>query len=277
MNTPYKLIGWDIEIATELADDWRKAPSPGISVAAAATNPEDDTDKILWHAGREPRMTVEQARRMADWLIDEARAGSIIITWNGAGFDFPVLARECDDPNYERELAQVTMAHVDVAFQFFCTMGYMISLNAAAKALHLEGKLPGMSGRLAPLLWNAPARDLTDREMMEFRELGVEPGSHAARNLCARYVIQDALTTLQVYERLMEDRILVWRTRAGHLTKRPWIPLVTGNPPRLYTCAESLDITPPDTSWMNNPRNRSDFIGWAQTILGKRGKGNGRD
>lgn len=265
-----KVIGFDIEIADEFPsgtkpDLLRMERGLGVSVAAAAW----EENLQLWASDPDKnRLTVAQAREMADWLIARQEAGDLIVTWNGAGFDFPVLARECESETYTRRLALLTLNHCDIAFAMLCSLGYMIGLDTAAKALRLSGKLPGMSGALAPILWSGTDRDLTDKEIVAISELKVRPGTPEARRLCERYVIQDAVTTFQIHRELVRERVLIWRTRKGTITKTPWVPVLVGlsAEPRLMTCKEALEIEPPDTSWMSNPRKRSNFIGWATDL-----------
>ena len=271
-------LGWDIEIAEEFPDneedrDWFTVePSMGITCAALAIS---DTDEVWWEAGARdklfqyrylPSMTQDIAKDMARHLEQVTRHGHLLVTWNGAGFDFPVLARECNDPAYTRMLAEIALNHCDLGFAMMCSHGYMVGLDTAAKALGLPGKTEGMSGGLAPILWNPVERELSDKERLAIHKLGVEPGSDEARQLCITYVRQDAATTRQVYEALLKERTLVWRTRTGRLTRQPWSPFVVDG--HIATCREAMTLALPDTSWMTHARSRLDYIGWALDALG---------
>jgi hypothetical protein len=163
-------------------------------------------------------------------------------------------------------LAELALSHCDMGFAMVCDKGYMVGLNTAAKALNLQGKTEGMNGALAPILWNPPKRDLTDKELADIHALGVTPGTSEARKLCVEYVEQDAITTRDVYRRLMEEGSLIWRTRRGSLARYPWVPYVLNG--HIATVKEALALDPPDTSWMSNPRSRGDYIGWTLNVLG---------
>jgi hypothetical protein len=272
-------VGWDIEIAQEFPDggerDWLALDPPlGISCAAAAWF--GDVVEIVGFApfghdilpvadARTRQMSAAAARGIVQWLANAADAGRLIVTWNGLGFDFPVLARACRDDFYTRAVADLALRSCDLGFAMLCDRGYMIGLDTAAKALGLAGKLPGMDGKLAPLLWNAPDRPLTDGEREALDALRVEPGSIHARRLCVDYVKQDARTTAEVYEALMRERSLIWRTKAGTLARQPWRPYVVDD--HIATCREALTLPAPDVSWMSNPRPRSAYAGWAEAAL----------
>lgn len=266
MTAPYHPLGWDLEIAGEFPTkeedrQWLTIePSLGITCAAVFASP---SSWIRWSSGsQETRLSQNDARNMADYLDAIQRAGGLIVTWNGLGFDFPVLARECANPAYTARLAEVALNHCDLGFAMHCSHGYMVGLNTAAKAFGLAGKLEGLSGSLAPILWNQPARELTDKERLAIHKLEVEPGTTEARDLCIRYVTQDAVTTLDVYNALLKEGALVWRTKSGSITKQPWQPYLKDG--HIATCLQALEIPPPNTSWMRRaPRSRKDYAGWA--------------
>jgi hypothetical protein len=271
-----KPIGWDLEIAGEFPEgdgdrDWLTIEPPlGVSCTAAA-EPQEGQEGEVRATTFTPfgvvgdRLVKEEARLMARWLYECQEAGAKIVTWNGLGFDFPVLARECGDGYYTHLLAQVALDHIDMAFTMFCQKGFMVGLQTAAEAFNLHGKLDGMNGALAPILWNPPDRDLTDKELIDLHNLGVEPGTPKARHLCLDYVRQDAVTTLELYQALMDKRQMVWRTRRGTPSRYPWVPYVVDG--HIGTCRQALRLEAPDTSWMSDPRSRSDYAGWALDAL----------
>lgn len=273
------VLGWDIEIASpfEGERDWLAMEDPlGISCAAIA----DKEQTIAWTPfgheilpvsdERTSRLNPLQARDMADYLYRRAESGDLIVTWNGLGFDFPVLARECEDDDYTKMLARLALDSCDIGFAMLAERGYMIGLETAAKAMNLPGKLEGVNGSIAPLLWNQPDRELTDREAMALYATGLQSGSIEARRICVEYVKRDAEATRDVYHALIKARSLVWRTKKGTLARYPWHPYVTHNEKygsHIATAREALDLDPPNVSWMSNPRPRSAYIGWAQKTL----------
>jgi len=245
----HKIIGFDIEIAKELPEeeDWAKHMPLGISCMAVWIPGEGYPHP--WRTRYEVDGMIDGAMRAGEvdevvlWLHEMQQKGYKIITWNGAGFDFRVLAVECSHPEMVREIA---WDHIDLAFQMLCEKGYMIGLDTAAKGLGVEGKLEGMSGALAPVMWKQ------DRD---------------AQQKVLKYVGQDARMTGQLYEALLKWGELVWITKKGYRTKSPWVPTFQGSVRergRFLTVRECLELPKVDTSWMDKPWDRSQFVGWLE-------------
>ena len=93
-----RYLAFDIEIATDVPGDfnqWREHRPLGLSCAAAALQGEGEP--LLWHgkgAGDHPapRMSLGEVSAMVDELISRVEEGWTLLTWNGLGFDFEVLA-----------------------------------------------------------------------------------------------------------------------------------------------------------------------------------------
>ena len=266
------VLGWDLEIAKEFpagGGDWHEVAPLGISCAAIAgpdrtvaffaSGALSDKPLLFLNGGA---LSVEEARAMALDLKRCMDAGATLVTWNGLGFDFPVLAQECQSEKFTRLVAEMALGHIDLAFNMLCDRGFMIKLDVAAKGLGLTGKLAGMSGALAPVLWTKPDRELTSEELLAIHELRVEPGTVEARRLCLEYVKQDAVTTQQVYVELLKQGSLGWITRTGKWARTPWTPFIFSD--RVYTCKEANETDLPDTKWMTfDPPTRESAIGWA--------------
>src|SRR5579862_2599929 len=98
-RTPRRYLAFDIETAKELPGDfalWRNHRPLGICCAATCAS---DGEPKLWHsktnAGKPAgRMTPTDAKQLVDYLRDSISQGYTILTWNGASFDFDVLAEE---------------------------------------------------------------------------------------------------------------------------------------------------------------------------------------
>lgn len=257
-------VAFDIEIRNELpeGDDWKKARPLGITCAATITS---DGEEKVWHGGMctewatwemlPPQMSPEECHELASYLEDMQSSGYPIVTWNGLGFDFDILAEEVQDQDVAAMLKEVALDHIDVAFAMFCERGFMCGLDAAAKGLGLPGKTAGMKGSLAPAMWAAGPEE---------------------QGFVLGYVLQDVRTTAQVYTSILEQNELIWITKAGTPAKRPWLPTFhsDGCPSRgdkrLLTVREALSMPLPDVSWMKDPWPRSKFCGWLET--GKTGE-----
>jgi hypothetical protein len=232
MGTTRKYLAFDIETASTAKDDWRSCRPLGIS--CAATLSADADQPRLWHGGSDracpaDRMTREEASNLVHYLEDRTNEGFALLTWNGLGFDLDVLAEESGLLDACRCLAA---AHVDMMFDIFCRLGHGIGLDAAARGMGLAGKLEGMKGADAPVLW-----------------------AEGKREEVLRYVAQDVRTTLDLAQVCESRGELRWVARSGAVRgldlPRGWL-----------TVREALRLPLPDTPWMDSPWPRERFTGW---------------
>jgi hypothetical protein len=233
-----KIVAFDLEIVKEIPDgvEWRDIRPLGISCMSFL--PSDQIlSSLKFHSDSmdspiSGAMSSEELAPTISWMLDLVDDGYRLVTWNGLGFDFDVLAEESG--MYE-ECKQLALSHVDMMFHFFCLKGFPVGLDAVARGLGFGGKMAGMTGALAPALWASP--NLSDRLKV------------------LRYVHQDAVSTLEIYERTAEMKKVNWITQKGKLSTC-W--LMDG----WKTVKECLEIPLPDTSWMDNPMKREDFYSW---------------
>ena len=153
MATKRKYLAFDIETAKLPENDWRSCRPLGIP--CAATLLADSDEPILWHGGNDrtcpaDRMNREEAVKLVKYLTTQVGRGYAILTWNGVGFDFDVLAEEAQMLAECRDLA---LAHVDMMFHVLCKLGYGVGLDAAARGMGIAGKTEGMKGADAPVPW----------------------------------------------------------------------------------------------------------------------------
>ena len=235
---PPPYLAFDIEIATIIPDsarNWNAYRPFGVSCAATLTSAGQLT---IWHGktpggGLADLMSREELVTLVAFLRDASRNGLKILTWNGLGFDFDVLAEESGLPSECKALA---LDHIDMMFHFFCLQGYALGLDPAAKGMGLPGKPPGMSGEMAPKYWKAGRR----QEVLA-------------------YVAQDVRTTLELATRVDRRGRLRWNSKTGRLQE---ILLGQG----WLTVREAMRLPEPDASWMRNPWRRSKFTGWLERI-----------
>ena len=231
-----KYLAFDIEIAQALPEgepDWKAHRPLGITCAATLTG--DTNELLLWHslANDHPadRMSQPDIVQLVDYLMTKANDEYTILTWNGLGFDFDILAEESGMFAECRRLAS-EMDHVDMMFHVFCKLGYPVGLDRAAKGMGLAGKPKGMNGALAPHLW--------------------AEGKHQK---VLDYVARDVRITLELAQTCEKRGRLRWITRRG---SRKTMPLPSG----WLTVRKALALPEPDTSWMSNPWPRSKFTSW---------------
>jgi hypothetical protein len=228
-------LAFDIETAKDVpGEDFNWRPHRPLGISCAATLASDADQPLLWYGKTrdelpEKRMSREDAQSLVQYLSSMTERGFRILTWNGLGFDFDILAEESGAAASCRECA---LGHVDMMFHVFCSLGYPIALDRAAQGLGLPGKPPGMSGAKAPQLW-AQGR---------FKEV-------------LDYVAQDVRIAMQIAQACEQRRRLSWITRKGTTSS---MPLTNG----WLTVREALRLPEPDTSWMSAPMSRRDFTAW---------------
>lgn len=228
-------LAFDIETAKDVpGDDFNWRPHRPLGISCAATLASDSRQPLLWYGKTrdglpEKRMCQEDAQGLVQYLSKMAADGLRILTWNGLGFDFDILAEESGAAANCKESA---LGHVDMMFHVFCSLGYPVSLDKAAQGMGLPGKPPGMTGFKAPKLW----------AQGHFKEV-------------LEYVAQDVRTAMQIAQACEQRRRFEWITRKG--TKSS-MPLTNG----WLTVREALRLPEPDTSWMSAPLSRRDFTAW---------------
>jgi hypothetical protein len=249
MEVAMSLAAFDIEIAQEIPDgevDWARV-RPGISCAAIALEGAADT-----RATADPRaqpalfdqsthaLTRDGVSRLVDALLEVVRDGFTIVTWNGVGFDFAVLAEQS---GRRAECAELAWNSIDMMFHLFCAKGHPLALDTALAGMNLEGKVHAVkgedgqtieiSGKEAPRLWQA--------------------GEYAA---VLTYCAADVRRTLELAQVCARRGYLAWTSRAGKLnrldlSKGGWLP-----------ARECVKLPEPDTSWMRDPPTRARYVGW---------------
>ena len=121
-------LAFDIETTKLFPDgeDWRDHRPLGVACAAAYS--PDFHQPITWYTSDEDgiafQMSQEDISLMVGQLQCLARDGYTIVTWNGMGFDFDVLAEESAMHPECRDLA---LSHIDMMFHFFTEKGYPLA------------------------------------------------------------------------------------------------------------------------------------------------------
>jgi hypothetical protein len=230
----YKFIAFDIETAKVLPDDFDDLHHHRpLGITCAATWCTDESEPEVFYSEDSdgsplPQMTVQDLHTFIDHLNSKAEAGYTILTHNGLGFDFDILAEESERFEICRSLA---LHHVDTMFHFFCGKGFPISLNAASKAIG-NSKPSDVDGSIAPILWKEG----------NFQKV-------------INYVAQDCRLTLDVAETSENRGQISWITQRG---KKSYFPLPNG----WLTVDQASQLPLPDNSWMDNPWPRSKFTSW---------------
>ena len=232
-----KYLAFDIETARAVSfdgSDWRQFRPLGICCAATILEGEDAP--IVWHGGTNQKRPTRRMKRhelleLLKYLIQKTENGFTILTWNGIGFDFDVLAEESAESKLCRQLAN---NHVDMMFHVLCQLGYGIALDSAARGTGIEGKPRGMNSASAPVLWTK--------------------GSH---EIVFRYVEQDARTTLNLARTCEARGYLTWLTHSGR-TRNLRIP------DGWLTVKQANKLPEPARAWYFSQWDRHRFTRWME-------------
>jgi hypothetical protein len=232
---PRKYLAFDLETAKDIpGEDFNWKPHRPLGITCAAIYPADAREPIVWHGKKArgkpaPRMSRAEAARVVEELLKYEASGYTVLTWNGLGFDFDILAEESSAPEECKKLA---LNHVDMMFHVHCDRGFPVQLDKAAQALGIPGKPPGMSGLLAPKLW-----------------------AQKRYQYVLDYVAQDVRIALQVAVACEKRKRFEWITQRG---SRKSFDLPHG----WLSVQAALRLPSPDTSWMDNPIPRQSFTQW---------------
>lgn len=209
--------------------DWKRFRPLGITCAAAASS---DGGLWNWWANDRGKFTAKMSRHECVQMLLGLEAlvedGYTILTWNGLGFDFCILA---DESGLHEDCAEFSLDHIDMMFHFFASKGFPLGLDTASKGMGLPGKPEGMTGAIAPQLWaNGEYHKVLD------------------------YVSWDARNSLGLAQAVDKAYCLEWTAKSGR--RNTW------HAEKWLTVKEAMASPEPDTDWMKDPWPRSKFYGW---------------
>lgn len=207
----------------------------GISCAAIALS--DTAHVKFWQ--RAPQLTREECRAIVYELQQLVRSGYKIVTWNGCGFDFKVLAVESGLFN---ECGEMAINHIDLMLMVTFNKGWYLGLQKALKGAGLEGK------RKVVTLSNGT--EITDMDGAQVPKLWAA-GEYKA---VLSYLSDDVIQTVKLAQVIQIKKAIRWTSNNGI----PWIIPVD----KLLNVRECFSLPEPDVSWMNNPPTRQQFIEW---------------
>jgi len=233
-----KLASFDIEIAKVLPDDfdnWEEFSPLGITCAAVAFS--DREEVRYWHSA--PQLNKEQCVNLVHDLQELVAEGYYLLSWNGAGFDFHVLALES---GLFEECGELALHHIDLMLLVTFKKGWYLGLQKALTGAGLAGKLKSitlsdgselhdMDGSKAPHLWASGEYDAV-----------------------LEYLKQDVIQPLKLAYDIQRTGSIRWISNNGN----PQDVQIA----RLITVLECFNIPEPDVSWMKSPPTREQFVSW---------------
>jgi hypothetical protein len=233
-----KIAAFDLEIArimpADAGDLWQYSPL-GITCAGIAYS-----DGRYEHFHDSPQLSVDGCSALVDHLINLQADGWTLVTWNGCGFDFRVLAEES---GRKADCALLAMRHVDLMLHVTFRKGYFLGLEKALTGARLAGKQHGVTlpdgrvidriGPAAPALW-----------------------AEGHQEIVLRYLRQDCEQTLALALDVARRKRIDWTAASGS----PQSVAI----PALASVEECYKLPEPDVSWMRTPPKRAEFMGWAR-------------
>lgn len=202
---------------------------------------------VFPRGANERTLSDEESNELAKtlWRCHEDE-GSCLATFNGTGFDWPILMRQA--PLWAEQIRTMALESVDLMMIVLAQKGFPVSLDAMSRAMLGQGKIKGFSGEHAPPMWCGSGDMLIEAEL-EAR-YGVTPGSPEARDLTRRYVASDAMLTSKLATMIEQTKQITWITKRGNYSS---FPLFIGSDLRSLRVSQLSKLPRPNTSWMNRP------------------------
>ena len=206
---------------------WELPSKPKITCAATCEMVTGRT-KTYWTPSTDGKrlaakvMSKELIHELVDDLYSFICRGGMIVSWGGPAVDFRALHACSEDINRKQMCIFMARTQIDIPFASSSEVGFMFSLNSAAKGMGLVGKDSSISFN-APQLWD------TGRELEVLHQ-----------------VQGDAILTAAVYFRTMNNPSLNWITQRGKT--KTWKPYIIQVPmgggyvcPRMQTVEECMN------------------------------------
>ena len=244
-----KFVAFDLETAKlipENASDLKQHMPLGISCAALAYG--DRAGVTIWQGV--PQMDKAACQKIVSELREAVNNGYTLLTWNGCGFDFSVLAQES---GLTEKCSDLALGHVDLMLLVTFTKGHFLGLDKALTGAGLGGKVKTLT--LSD--WTV----LTSMEPAQWRLIYGHADKYQA---VLNYLRADVTQLLKLARVISTRKQIEWTSNSG----RPQSVPVS----KVLLAKECFGIPEPDVSWMDNPPSREQFVewipNWRQRVLG---------
>lgn len=230
----YPHVAFDIETTgIDLAAD-------AITCAATREVTESGTTLLLWHSDFAPAMTTATLAELVDYLDAAYARGLAIVTFNGAKFDFAMVAAKlAGDPSRVQTVQRLARSHHDLMFQFTAHHGYYASMASFAAGCGL-----------APKTWDGAAA----------AEAWAH-GDRAAKTKVLDYCGEDVRCLSELYLHVARHKRARRRTKRNTLQTVEFATLMTVDEATAHAAAH-----PPDTSWMSDPPDLFAGVQWLAAV-----------
>lgn len=201
----------------------------GARITCAATS--NDNGVIAWHSKYSDYMTIADLNELVNFLCEQ----DIVVTYNGANFDFRVLYFCTLDPR----VISLAKHHIDICHCFAANKGYYTSLDSFMRGCGIPGK--SGSGGDAIKLW------------LE--------GNKTQKQGILDYCKNDVRCLKDLYIKMINPRAKIFReSKRGK--KQRWRPKLQ----TVLNATQDYLLRPPDVSWMTNPPKIDSALDWSFTI-----------
>ena len=168
------------------------------------------------------------------------RYSSRLVSFNGSGFDFRMIAANVEEAEDKRRAARHALKSYDMMLDFACSKGYFSSLDSFADASFGETKTGTGDGAVED--WAARRYDKV-----------------------IAYCEADAALTAKVYNFGCNEGRLMRKTKSGGKVQA-WALPISGFRTAIDAIKE-YRADPPDVSWMDDPPDMRNNIKWAVALL----------
>ena len=181
-----------------------------------------------YNSDLEDVLSDDLAARMVVDIYDAYNKGIAIVTFNGAKFDFFMLAQavrtHINAHDLINKIKEITINHYDIMYQFACSHGYFASMNSFA-----------MGSKLAQKTWNGA-------------EASASWVAGERRREVLLYCAEDVRVLGNLFEFISFNKYATRVTKAQKPQHVPFQELKTVQEASAEFCAN-----PPDCSWMASP------------------------
>jgi len=232
-----KLAAFDLEIYKSIPEgetNWHKYEPLGVSCCGFAY--EDET--VIF--GHEDRMNFREVKAVFDFMKKLREDGYTIVTWNGAAFDFKVLAQE----GFFNRAINANMTHVDLMLIIVALRGHYLGLVKAAEGMGVAPKLSEVTfkdgsrgeidGAKVPDLWKA-----------------------GERTAVKEYLEHDVKATLELAQVIRDRQEVCWLSGRGNYQRLKI--------DELYLVHECLTVKRQIPQWLKNPKSPRNSIAWTRS------------
>lgn len=245
-----KIASFDLESAQTIPDvvqyEDQHFVDLGITCAAVAlcdcsSDDWSDTDNVVfWHSSDINRLDKADCCEIVHDCMALVKEGYTFLTWNGAGFDFKLLAVQS---GMFKECAEIAYwHHIDMMLYPVFIKGHYLGLQKCLDGIGREGKLT--------------VTTLNDGTVIENMKGAVAPDMWAKGefNAVLEYLNYDVCEPLALLQHMHNKKRIQWISAAGNPQSL--------NVERLMKVYEMYEYFPDHANWEKFNINKFQFINW---------------